>query len=213
MSLKYEPTSVPQHTSVKWLILNKHLCERERRRVVLQVLGLPQQLPRRPRTAAEKVHPVALCAAVQETALAKGCGLPLHARTPARRLDGPNPLFFRRATPAPPPALSNFFFFFFFTLGTGPRRSLSLALSDTRVSEPQIRARLSPPRRIEAPGRPARAIAPSRDADQEGHVGRAHRSEDAAVISAHTSYPPDDTLDFVDLTRPGSNSGPNRDLA
>jgi len=34
------------------------------------------------------------------------------------------------------------FFFFFFTLVTGPRRSLSLKLSDTRVHEPQIRARL-----------------------------------------------------------------------
>ena len=32
--------------------------------------------------------------------------------------------------------------FFFFTLVTGPRRSLSLKLSDTRVYEPQIRARL-----------------------------------------------------------------------
>ena len=32
--------------------------------------------------------------------------------------------------------------FFFFTLVTGPRRSLSLELSDTRVYEPQIRARL-----------------------------------------------------------------------
>jgi len=31
--------------------------------------------------------------------------------------------------------------FFFFTLVTGPRRSLSLNLSDTRVNEPQIRAR------------------------------------------------------------------------
>ena len=30
----------------------------------------------------------------------------------------------------------------FFTLVTGPRRSLSLKLSDTRVCEPQIRARL-----------------------------------------------------------------------
>jgi len=34
------------------------------------------------------------------------------------------------------------FFFFFFTLVTGPRRSLSLKLSDTKVCEPQIRARL-----------------------------------------------------------------------
>ena len=34
------------------------------------------------------------------------------------------------------------FFFFFCTLVTGPRRSLSLKLSDTRVYEPQIRARL-----------------------------------------------------------------------
>ena len=32
--------------------------------------------------------------------------------------------------------------FFFFTLVTGPRRSLSLKLSDTRVYEPYIRARL-----------------------------------------------------------------------
>ena len=32
--------------------------------------------------------------------------------------------------------------FFFFTLVTGPRRSLSLDLSDTRVYEPPIRARL-----------------------------------------------------------------------
>ena len=32
--------------------------------------------------------------------------------------------------------------FFFFTLVTGPGRSLSLMLSDTRVYEPQIRARL-----------------------------------------------------------------------
>ena len=32
--------------------------------------------------------------------------------------------------------------FFFFTLVTSPRRSLSLKLSDTRVYEPQIRARL-----------------------------------------------------------------------
>jgi len=31
---------------------------------------------------------------------------------------------------------------FVFTLVTGPRRSLSLTLSDTRVYEPQIRARL-----------------------------------------------------------------------
>ena len=34
---------------------------------------------------------------------------------------------------------------FFFTLATGPRRSLSLKLSDTRVYEPQIRARLLRP--------------------------------------------------------------------
>ena len=31
------------------------------------------------------------------------------------------------------------FFFFFFTLLTGPRRSLSLKLRDTRVYAPQIR--------------------------------------------------------------------------
>ena len=34
-------------------------------------------------------------------------------------------------------------FFFFFTLVTGPRRSLSLNLSDTRVYEPPIRARFA----------------------------------------------------------------------
>ena len=34
------------------------------------------------------------------------------------------------------------FFFFFSTLDTGPGRSLSLKLSDARVYEPQIRARL-----------------------------------------------------------------------
>jgi len=39
-------------------------------------------------------------------------------------------------------ALSGQAFFFFFTLVTGPRRSLSLELSDTRVYEPQIRDRL-----------------------------------------------------------------------
>ena len=33
-------------------------------------------------------------------------------------------------------------FFFFFTLVTGPRRALSLKLSDTRVYEPEIRTRL-----------------------------------------------------------------------
>ena len=35
-----------------------------------------------------------------------------------------------------------FFFFFFITLVAGRRRSLSLKLSDARVYEPQIRARL-----------------------------------------------------------------------
>ena len=38
--------------------------------------------------------------------------------------------------------LPHIFFFFFFTLVTGPRRSLNLKLSDTRVYEPQIIARL-----------------------------------------------------------------------
>ena len=36
-----------------------------------------------------------------------------------------------------------FFFFLFFTLVTGPRRSLSLKMSDTKVDEPQIRNALS----------------------------------------------------------------------
>ena len=43
---------------------------------------------------------------------------------------------------APRAAFARFILFFFFTLVTGPRRSLSLKRSDTRVYEPQIRARL-----------------------------------------------------------------------
>ena len=39
-------------------------------------------------------------------------------------------------------AVREVFFFFFSTLVTGPARSLSLKLSDTRVYEPQVRARL-----------------------------------------------------------------------
>ena len=38
------------------------------------------------------------------------------------------------------PGGRRFFFFFFFTLITGPRRSVGLELSDTRVYEPQLRA-------------------------------------------------------------------------
>ena len=36
-----------------------------------------------------------------------------------------------------------FFLCFFFTIVTGPRRSLSPKLGDTRVSEPQIRAQMA----------------------------------------------------------------------
>jgi len=43
---------------------------------------------------------------------------------------------------APPPSSVRVFFVFFFTLVTGPRRSLRLELSDTRVSARQIQARL-----------------------------------------------------------------------
>jgi len=39
-----------------------------------------------------------------------------------------------------PCGVQNVFFFFFFTLVTGPRRSLSPKLGDTRVYEPQIRS-------------------------------------------------------------------------
>jgi len=58
----------------------------------------------------------------------------------------------RPAVAAVPPAGPCFrdYFFFFFTLVTGRRRSLSLKLSDTRVYEPQIRARLGTSRH---PGR------------------------------------------------------------
>jgi len=51
-----------------------------------------------------------------------------------------------------------FFFFFFFTLVTGPRRSLGLKLSDTRVYEPQMLGRMNPgggPKRENAPRRAA----------------------------------------------------------
>jgi len=51
----------------------------------------------------------------------------------------------RQAGPSGPPAASptrRHPLLFVFTLVTGPRRSLSLKLSDTRVYEPQIRARL-----------------------------------------------------------------------
>ena len=41
------------------------------------------------------------------------------------------------------PWQTNFVFFLFFTLVTGPRRSSSLEMSDTRVYEPQIRALLA----------------------------------------------------------------------
>jgi len=46
----------------------------------------------------------------------------------------------------------NAFFFFFFTRVTGPRRSLSLKLSDTRVYAPQIQARLGTIARIRQSG-------------------------------------------------------------
>jgi len=42
----------------------------------------------------------------------------------------------------PPIILIIILFFFFFTLVAGPRRSLSVKLSDTRVYAPRIRARL-----------------------------------------------------------------------
>ena len=41
-----------------------------------------------------------------------------------------------------PASVHRVFFVFFFHLVTGPRRSLGLKLSGTRVHEPQIRARL-----------------------------------------------------------------------
>ena len=44
--------------------------------------------------------------------------------------------------------------FFFFTLVTGPTRSLSLKLSDTRVYEPQIRARLGTVAEVQHCARP-----------------------------------------------------------
>ena len=60
--------------------------------------------------------------------------LPLRARAPLPR-----------GTPAPEtrnPEPEVLLRLFFFTLGTGPSRSLGLKLSDIRVYEPQMRARL-----------------------------------------------------------------------
>ena len=48
----------------------------------------------------------------------------------------------RPRTTGVPRSSRRMLFFFFFTLVTGPGRSLSLKMSDTRVYEPQIRARL-----------------------------------------------------------------------
>ena len=60
-------------------------------------------------------------------------------RGPRKTLCDVNPLAFNREVYAKSVAFWDFFFFFF-TLVTGPRRSLSLKLSDTKVYEPQIRA-------------------------------------------------------------------------
>jgi len=63
------------------------------------------------------------------------CGSPLglHMRAPALGMHSPD-----RS-----PCSQFLLFVFFFTLVTCPRRSLSLKLSDTRVSEPQIRLMIS----------------------------------------------------------------------
>ena len=45
------------------------------------------------------------------------------------------------------------FFFFFFTRVTGPRRSLSLKMSEIRVYEPPIRARLGTTAHLVSPCR------------------------------------------------------------
>ena len=58
--------------------------------------------------------------------LLRARGRPLHQQVPHSR----------------PPLEGHFFFLFFFTPVTGPRISLSLELSDTRIYAPQIRARL-----------------------------------------------------------------------
>ena len=62
------------------------------------------------------------------------------------KAQGPSRTCNERSATEPSPLCSTFsssFFFFFFTLVTGPRRSLSLKLSDTRVYEHQIRAALA----------------------------------------------------------------------
>ena len=75
------------------------------------------------------------------------------------------------------------FFFFSFTLATGPRRSLSFKLSDTRVYEPHIRARLGtnlthPLTNPQVPhGVPFTAAAPERKLPHEGFGSYAYVPE------------------------------------
>ena len=74
----------------------------------------------------------------------RGAADDLHSEVAVRH----GQLRLRERTPelvSPPPSAPEALdlrFFFFFTLVPGPSRSLSLKLSDTRVCEPQVRARL-----------------------------------------------------------------------
>jgi len=79
-----------------------------------------------------------------------------------------------------------FFFFFFFTLVTGPRRSLSLKLSDTKVYEPQIPARLgnhnidtSCPFAVRDDGQAGRESERENERERERERGREAREREA----------------------------------
>jgi len=64
-----------------------------------------------------------------------------------------------------------FFFFFFCTPVTGPRRSLILKLSDSRVCEPQIRARLGTNAHIWEGCITSEDSAEVEDVEEVGHLG------------------------------------------
>ena len=68
----------------------------------------------------------------------------------------PETLDTKSETRNPRPEIRNFFFFF--TLVTGPRRSLSLKLGDTRVYEPHIQARKSETRNSNPRNRGERVV-------------------------------------------------------
>ena len=73
--------------------------------------------------------------------------------------------------------------FFFFTLFTGPRRSLSLKLRDTRVYEPQMRARLGTTAHPKPARRPSTTPSP--------HVNLPHDIDLRALVQIWSCVAPE----------------------